>query len=518
MLIWLAFTGGPIPLPKSHNSFRKSGTTTLRIQNPELGAQLFSVLTINGQCFDFHGSRDQDAFNEPLAVGVSDKICVPPGEALTICARFRLVPSLEPRKYPFDPLHTLPWKAASGIGNSRWKNDELSTTYVLRRNVEYVLANCVIPVSETSVAVITDHIALPLGWNRDNYYQIRLLQATYANIHELVDPQFARRYEVQIKAAARGHLQWVFNTAERPHGFWHRSYLINGRPKDHCIFQLDQQCYPILEVCDHLDHFPDDFELVKRFVSSGVVQEVLHVLKSKRDSQTGLYSTEETPGDDAVDDPFHLSSHILLWRTLMRLQNLFAHLNLPGGDQVHGFDEMAAELRLRTLRSFTATHPSSGKRMFAYLTDGHGKVKFYHDANDIPTLFAREWGFVSTRNEVLIWKNTMDFGFSPDNEAGYCSDGVYGGLGSVHTPGAWTLGYFQELAYAALLNNASAMQVAWTKITAAMQWDGTFSEAVNANTAECTSKAWFSWPGAMIGALIINMRMNGQERVLLGRA
>jgi meiotically up-regulated gene 157 (Mug157) protein len=157
-------------------------------------------------------------------------------------------------------------------------------------------------------------------------------------------------------------------------------------------------------------------------------------------------------------------------------------------------------------------------QLFAYLTNGHKKAKFYHDANDIPTCFALEWSFVSTADEVLIWQNTMDFGFSLANEVGYCSDGAYGGLGSVHSPGAWTLGYFQELAYAASMDDARAMQVAWTKIAAAMHWDGTFSEAVDPNTAECTSKAWFSWPGAMIGALLIRMRLNGQEEILVGKS
>lgn len=48
-----------------------------------------------------------------------------------------------------------------------------------------------------------------------------------------------------------------------------------------------------------------------------------------------------------------------------------------------------------------------------------------------------------------------------------------------------------------------------------MQWDGTFPEAVDLKTAQCTSKAWFRWPGAMIGALLIRMRKNGQEAILL---
>ena len=247
---------------------------------------------------------------------------------------------------------------------------------------------------------------------------------------------------------------------------------------------------------------------------TGVIQEILGVLETKQNAQTRLWSTDETPGDDKVVYPHHFSSHVLLWRTFTRLHALYARLGIPLGGQTQQLDNVATEIKERTMQSFTATHPRCGRRMFAYLTNGYGKSKFYHDANDVPTLFAHKWGFVSTPEEVSVWRNTMDFSLSPGNTRGYCY-GPYGGLGSVHSPGAWTLGYFQELAYTAVTNNEYAMQTAWTKIAAAMHWDGTFSEAVDPKTAECTSKAWFSWPGAMIGALLIRMRMNGQEKVLM---
>ena len=309
----------------------------------------------------------------------------------------------------------------------------------------------------------------------------------------------------------------MFTQAGRPDGFWHRSYLINGRPKDSSIFQLDQQCYPLLELCDYFEHFPDEAEFVKGILGTGVIEEVLAVLAAKQDARTGLWPTDETPGDDAVIYPFHFSSHVLLWRTFTRLHALFSNPSLDQSGEIPQLDTMAADLKERVYRSFTATQQLGGKEMFAYLADGFGKMTFYHDANDIPTLFARDWNFVSTSAEALLWTNTMEFGFSSANEAGYCKDGLYGGLGSVHSPGAWTLGYFQELGYASSMDDNPAMRTAWTKIAAAMHWDGTFSEAVDPRTAECTSKAWFSWPGAMIGALLIRMRMNGQEEILMGK-
>jgi len=312
----------------------------------------------------------------------------------------------------------------------------------------------------------------------------------------------------------KAHLNWVYKVAQRPYGFWHRSYLVNGKPKDNAIFQLDQQCYPLLELCDYLDYFPTDMSFVESLLQLDVIPQMLQLLESKRDDDTGLWPTDETPGDDAVIYPYHFSSHVLLWHTLSRLQDLYSKLQSSGIHMPRILDRLTASLRDTTIKVFTVTRPDTRDQIFAYLTDGKGNHTLYHDANDIPTLFAPEWGFVSER-ELSIWHNTMSFGLSPDNKQGYCSTGLYLGLGSVHSPGAWVLGYYQELAYAASRKQENDMREAWRKIGAAMHWDGTFSEAVNPYTAECSSKAWFSWPGAMIGALVIRLRREGLEDILL---
>lgn len=322
-------------------------------------------------------------------------------------------------------------------------------------------------------------------------------------------------YEAQIKSSAYGHLNWVFTQAKRPHGFWHRSYLVTGQPKDSSIFQLDQQCYPLLELCDYLEYFPEDRTAVQKIVNSGTVREILTLLKAKQDACTGLWLTQESPGDDPIIYPFHFSSHVLLWRTFSRLRDLFAQLSSSMKKESTELDCMAVALRKRIMQAFTFEHEKYGRKIFAYLVDGHGQHTFYHDANDIPTLFAHEWGFVSTQDEIQTWQSTMKFGLSPTNVDGYCKGTPYGGLGSIHSPGAWTLGYFQELAYASWADDQQRTRAVWRKIAASMQWDGTFSEAVDPITAKCTSKAWFSWPGAMIGVLLIRMKANNQEDVLL---
>lgn len=321
----------------------------------------------------------------------------------------------------------------------------------------------------------------------------------------------ARLYSALIHKIVKGHLRWVFYKAQRPRGFWHRSYLVTGVPKDGPVFQLDQQCYPILELCDFLQAFPDEHEFVKDVLEGGTASQVITLLRSKRDQMTGLTPTEETPGDDAVEYPFHFSSHVLLWYALTRIAAIIERVHPQSQLEAADIETYAEEVRSATLLHFAATNPATKEHMWAYLTSGAGDYRFYHDANDIPTLYVPIWGFAKTQEEIQLWFNTMQFGTSAQNLEGYAEGEPFGGLGSVHTPGPWPLGYVQEFVFAQMTKNTAAEVDAWRRLQAAMSWDGLFSEAVDPYTAKCTSKAWFSWPGSMVGSAII--RSNQQTRV-----
>jgi hypothetical protein len=341
-------------------------------------------------------------------------------------------------------------------------------------------------------------------------WQIRFLLEVYKNLDRIADATTVKEYSKEILKNVKGHLNWVFRDAKRPHGFWHRSYLANGVPKDRPIFQLDQQCYPLLELCDYFEFVADTKEFVSQIVQEDTIAEIINLLASRQDSECGLFATDETPGDDPVEFPFHFSSHVLLWYTITRLARLVEALGDIGSvsDNLHPsrLDRLAENIFSATMRHFVAVNPQTGKTMFAYLTDGAGKHTFYHDANDIPTLFAAEWGLVKTPEDRAAWTHTMEFGLSSANEGGFYGDGPYGGLGSVHTRGPWPLGYFQELVFAEVQGNVKARERVWEKIQGAMFPDGLFSEAVDAHTGECTSKAWFSWPGSMIASALLHDR------------
>lgn len=235
------------------------------------------------------------------------------------------------------------------------------------------------------------------------------------------------------------------------------------------------------------------------------IPSVLSVLASHRDTYTGLYMTEETPGDDAVEYPFHFSSHILLWHTFTCLARLLSVIGFKS-DSLNSdhLQLQASQVRKSILKHFVATNPATGTSMYAYLTDGAGTHTFYHDANDLPTLFIPPWNFASPSSpEYALWIRTMEFALSPSNSDGFFSEGLYGGLGSVHTRGPWPLGFAQEFIYANMTSDGYAARDAWRRIQGSMFWDGLFSEAVDAQTGDCTSKAWFSWPGSIIGSALL---------------
>jgi len=275
-------------------------------------------------------------------------------------------------------------------------------------------------------------------------------------------------------------------------------------PKDGPVFQFDQQCYPLLEISDFVEAFPEDKDFIKQLIEEDTISEILETLNAHRDEETGLFVTDESPGDDAVEYPFHFSSHVLLWHTLTRLSRTLTKLGDSSNLNASTLEDMASEIKSATLRHFVCADK------FAYLTDGNGNHTFYHDANDLPTLFALDWGFISTPSERLVWSKTMDYGSSPENE-GFFPKGRFQGLGSVHTRAPWPLGYAQELIYAELTRNGNARESAWTRIKGAMFWDGMFAEAVDGETGRCVSKAWFSWPGSVIGSALLK---RGQGELL----
>lgn len=328
---------------------------------------------------------------------------------------------------------------------------------VCRRGLIYGYQMCV-PVG-AGICILTDHMLLPLSWNRDAYFVATALLHGHKGGAELV----------------RRHLIWMFEIAERIAGDWGRCYLANGKVKDRA-YQLDQQLYPVLELCDYTSR-TGDRALIDHLRLH--VKAVFEGLKRHKSPDHWLFATDETPGDDPVAQPYHLSSHILLWHTLSEWASIT-------GDQTAA--EWARHIRPDIDTHFMA-NDADGKPMYAYTCDARGGTHLYHDANDLPTALGPAWGFCSA--DTLEWRNTVDFAFSAANEA--CFNGR---LGSVHTRAPWALGDLQDVVIARALHDSERESSAWERLRQGAAIDGALPEAYDGETGAVISRTWFAWPNA----------------------
>lgn len=337
--------------------------------------------------------------------------------------------------------------------------------------LRYITECSALRVDETSVCLLADHRLLPLGWIRDAYYQTGLLLSAGA---------------VPLVAA---HLRWVWTTAERPEHRWVRSYLPNGRAKD-VRFQADQQLYPLLELADYAraaGTLPD-----VRGSWDDLVRAAWHAVPVR----DGLMPTEENAADDLQSLPYLVAVQLLRAHTAARMAELGATGAIDTGIDFVG---AAAESR-DALARFVTDGPAGP--MWAYAIDGAGTVQRYQDANDLPTALAPLWGVCAADDP--IWQATMRFAFSAENP-GY-APGAHGGLGSVHTPGPWTLGDLQEWVWASLCDDWPRAERTLLRLLGAAYPDGMLPEAYDPDTGRPTARPWFAWPGAALGTLLDGVR------------
>ena len=322
-----------------------------------------------------------------------------------------------------------------------------------RRAVAYAI-DCAASRAGDSVAILADHEILPLVWTRDAYYVCRALLA--------IGPR-----DPTTKAAVERFIRWAFDVAERVDGWWPRASLASGKAKDPA-FQLDQQLWPLLLLADHACLTGD------RALRDRYARPATRVLDALLETRTpfGLVATAETPADDPLVQPFHFSSHVLLWRTLVAFEHA-----------------AAAEVRDATLRHFT----SEGRFAYAVAGPDAANARHYHDANDFPTVFAPGWKFCSVDDPR--WRATIEFAWSTANEVYFA--GALGGLGSVHTPHPWPLGDLQEIVVARVTGDPARERRARERLERIETWDGMLPEAYDETSGAVASRHWFAWPAAL---------------------
>ncbi len=486
---------GPIPMPPLENVLEVR-ENHLSIVNSHLPARADVFLFDNGNPLPLSPARATAA--EPVSYVHRGEIHLEKGERRLLTSVYILVPSAE-EPLPISASQVEAWSKEAQAALPHWKSwkDE-TAAFIVQRNMDYILSCCAVPVTDEHVCVITDHQLLPLAWNRDVYYMIYLLLLAEQQSEYVVEASWQPVWREKVQRIVRGHLLWTFETAQRPNRYWGRAYLTTGYSKDAC-FELDEQCYPLLELCEYCARFGD--EALFRRVSSQV-NEILDMLMEYKDANVWLFKTGETPADDVVCYPYHFSSQVVLWWMLKQLASVQEKTPFTTHDLV----TWAENVRQACLVAFRTE--CEGKAVFAYVTDLQGHYRLYHDANDLPTIYAPIWEFCHPHDEV--WNQTLQFAFSASNTGGFYP-GLFGGLGSVHTPHPWPLGDVQELLYAQMLGDQERWQRVWQKLKQVVQWDGLFSEAINEETGQVASRHWFSWPGAFLSTVLLGSENHSMQ-------
>jgi hypothetical protein len=154
--------GGPIPIPESLNVFNVKSNGNFSLQNPNLDASVEGHISnnlANGTKFKLL-EGEYRFIGEPVRAKTTAQFQIVPEEPLIFTHTLHLnAPN------SFVPRHQ-EWGTISAP--ETWKLQDPAALAIIQGNLDYILGNCTIPVSEESCCIITDHVALPLGWNRDN--------------------------------------------------------------------------------------------------------------------------------------------------------------------------------------------------------------------------------------------------------------------------------------------------------------------------------------------------------------
>ena len=343
--------------------------------------------------------------------------------------------------------------------------------------LRYVLGCTALAVTPGERCILTDHRLLPLSWTRDAYYQALLLLA-------------ARHVQPRGPVVVTEHLRWLWGRCDRGDNGWMRSHLPSGTVKDRA-YQADQQLYPLLELLDYREAAGTWPEAPPGGGWGEAVAEAWRALPV--DPELGLVAGEENPADDPASLPFLLSTQVLRWYTATRLG---AHAGELGLD-ARALAEAAGTVRAAIRDRFTCPGPFGDQ--WAYETDGRGRARRYHDANDLPTALAPLWGLCPPDDRH--WTATMRFALDPANPG--WTPGPWGGLGSAHTPGTWPLGDIQEWVAASLLGATGRAERALDRLLAVAAPDGLLPETYDSATGRWLARPWFAWPGATLAALAL---------------
>jgi uncharacterized protein len=156
--------GGPIPIPTPRNEFRLfDRNRTWAVINRNLDAMIQGTLYCDGLPVCLEPIEvEKVTLEQPVNVAFHGTIQIHPGETCTLMSTYRLQPGSEFTKVPSPRMALVPRREEG------WKIKNDNMRLIIKGNLSYIIGNCTIPVDNKATCFITDHVALPLGWNRDN--------------------------------------------------------------------------------------------------------------------------------------------------------------------------------------------------------------------------------------------------------------------------------------------------------------------------------------------------------------
>lgn len=158
---------GPVPIPPCLNrpSYRDG---VLSINNPNLPATFDTALYAQSGRISLSGSTKESS--DPIEILHTERITISPWQSREITAVYRLSAIATPFSLPqqLNLTSRQIYALDSGFVYSRETPERELDCFVIRRTLDYILSCCCIPIDTEALCVLTDHIALPLGWHRDN--------------------------------------------------------------------------------------------------------------------------------------------------------------------------------------------------------------------------------------------------------------------------------------------------------------------------------------------------------------
>jgi hypothetical protein len=156
--------GGPIPIPPPRNEFRLfNRNRTWAVINRNLDAMIQGSLYCDGLevCIE-PLEVEKSTLGQPVNVAFHGTVQIHCGRKCSLTSTYQLHPGSELAKV------ASPWITLVPSREESWKIRNDNMRLIIKGNLSYIIGNCTIPVDNYATCFITDHVALPLGWNRDN--------------------------------------------------------------------------------------------------------------------------------------------------------------------------------------------------------------------------------------------------------------------------------------------------------------------------------------------------------------